>query len=461
MLPRPFLTILPWLLVAFAVAAEKSVVEPAAFDAETDRLKDGRLLGWDRFDGHMFLAMGRELGGDDALVGRAPLLVGWNPAFAGFSSRLALASVCEGIQFESSQGPHSRITRIRFGLDEAWLGYPFDAFSWKAGLQAGWFRWRSHADAALAGEYLARLNAYPETPFRPEESWAALDSVTTVLTGLRFSLESPARRIRQEALFLRDTLYREPGLSLLWSINLAPLPGIEAGFAVEMDRLWEPEGAQSSTLIHNRNYISKDTLADTLLVTTVDSSRVTRYEIGSKSFAARLTVDPMTLFTGKSGPDRGGRFYLEAALLGWENVPPYYGNWRQRLHVNAGIHLPTFGFLDVLRLQAELWPEPQAMNSLSEIFERTLPLPGTLSPVGADTTGYSTGYSTSGPAANSHGWRGQLYLSRAVLPWLDLQGRVLLERRPKYQRDFNLTSKPIPTDMGPWTIFEIRVVARL
>lgn len=85
MLLRPFLAVLPWLFVAFAEAAEQPVTEPAASDAATGRAMDGKLLGWNKFDGHLFLALGREPGPEEDLHTRISLLVGWNPAFAGFS----------------------------------------------------------------------------------------------------------------------------------------------------------------------------------------------------------------------------------------------------------------------------------------------------------------------------------------------------------------------------------------
>jgi hypothetical protein len=165
-------------------------------------------------------------------------------------------------------------------------------------------------------------------------------------------------------------------------------------------------------------------------------------------------VDPVALYTGKPLPDRGGRFFLEAAVLGWENVPFYYEERSRRLHVNAGVHLPTFGFLDVLRLQADLWPEPQGVSSLEEIYERMRPVPVTSSD--------STQSYASGRTAESHGWRGQLFLSRALLPWLDVQGRLIWERSRRIGRmDFQLITEPAPVETGRWTAFEVRITARL
>lgn len=109
-------------------------------------------------------------------------------------------------------------------------------------------------------------------------------------TGLRFTLDSPARRFRQEAMLLRDTLGREPGLSFLGSTHFTPFPGIETGFAFRLDRLLEPKGSYNSTFQRNRYYVHGDPPADSgqTVAVSLDSIDVTYYAIDSRSVSARL-----------------------------------------------------------------------------------------------------------------------------------------------------------------------------
>lgn len=210
---------------------------------------------------------------------------------------------------------------------------------------------------------------------------------------------------------------------------------MEAGFAVSLDGFPESKGSYAASTRPSLAYGSQDTLAENGQAVTSHSSEVAKYETGSFNLAARLTVDPMTLFTGKSRPDRGGRGYLEAALLGWEDIPLYRDDRSRRLYVNTGVYLPTIGILDILRFQAELWPEPAKTNSFPGVYDGLEEI---------------------------HGWRGQLYLSRALLPWFGVQGRVLRERTRRFQPGFFWTTgQPLPVKTGLWNSFEVRVVARL
>jgi hypothetical protein len=366
-------------------------------------------------------------------------------------SRLAGGAAYQGFPLSSTQAVHGRLTSWGFGVDEAWLRYPLEVFSWKTALQAGWFRWRSHADAALAGEYLTRWKDYPGPQARPEAAWEAQDSLTSILTGLRFSLDSPHGRLRQEALVLLDTTSFGPGLSLLLSLNIAPLPGIEAGFALEQDRFWEPEPPYALSPVRNNTY--GDSLVDRGPFIEVDTPTITRYVIDARSVSARLTVDPVMLLRGRPLPDRGGRIYFEAAWLGWENVPSLFGNRMQRLHVTAGLHLPTFAWLDVLRLQAELWPEPQSRTFYATWSPLAVPSP---------SAGDSSGFSMPAQVAPSRGWSCQLYLSRSLLSWLDVQAWAQLARtRIFVNQDYLPRLGPVQYESPYGTAFEVRIAARL
>lgn len=58
--------------------------------------------------------------------------------------------------------------------------------------------------------------------------------------------------------------------------------------------------------------------------------------------------------------ERTGPFklYAEAAVLGVRNQPVYYENVFQRMPVMVGVHLPTFGLLDLLAVETEYLANP-------------------------------------------------------------------------------------------------------
>lgn len=420
---RPFGLSLFWVVACVAVDADASadtLANTLTLDAQTNPPADGRLLGWQDVDGYVFGAIGHESGREARTTGNGALVMGWNPRWAGFSARLAGALVHQGSALPDDGSAHRRVNYFGYGLEEAWLLYPTELYSWKASLQAGLFCWRSHADVALAGEYLTRWMPYTGDRGESRVTWEALDSLTTVFQGLRFSLSSPGARFRQEALAILDAGDQKTELSLLWSTTVAPLPGLEAGIALAWDRITEDAVSRNTPRPSNRYSDSSNSLADTSQVAVIDTAGFSWYRIHNRRYSARITIDPVTFYNGISRPDRGGRFFLEAASMGWETLPTYSEGWHRQLHFNFGLYLPTFGIFDRLRIQAELWPQYHAANSLIEIYEQNIPTPGQIG-TPSDTTSTFVPY----PTAPTHHWHWHLYLARALLPGLDFQAKVI------------------------------------
>lgn len=61
------------------------------------------------------------------------------------------------------------------------------------------------------------------------------------------------------------------------------------------------------------------------------------------------------------------RVYAEAAMLGVENHPVFYENALDRVPVMFGINLPSFGLVDLIALQFEVFPSPHANSYKSSI----------------------------------------------------------------------------------------------
>jgi hypothetical protein len=451
---------LSWFWVVACVAVDTSadtLANSLTLDAEANPSADRRLFGWHDVDGYLFGAFGNDIGWETGAMGYGALVMGWNPRWAGFSARLAGALVHQGSALPDDGSAHRRVNYFGYGLEEAWLLYPTELYSWKASLQAGLFRWRSHADAALAGEYLTRWMPYSWDRGESRVTWETLDSLTTAFQGLRFILSSPGARFRQEALAILDAGDQKTELSLLWSTTVAPLPGLEAGIAVAWDRITEEAVSRNTPRPVNRYSDSSNSPADTSHVVLIDTAGFSWYRIHNRRYSARITIDPVTLYNGISRPDRGGRFFLEAASMGWETLPAYSEVWHRQLHFNFGLYFPTFGIFDRLRIQAELWPKYHVAKSLIEIYEQTIPAPGQIG-TPSDTTSTFVPY----PTAPTHHWYWHLYLSRSLLPWLDFQAKVIRGNRLRQTTSgFELQPRWIRTETQSWTAFEVRLAARL
>ncbi|MDB5049182.1 MAG: hypothetical protein JWO30_2253 [Fibrobacteres bacterium] len=70
------------------------------------------------------------------------------------------------------------------------------------------------------------------------------------------------------------------------------------------------------------------------------------------------------------------KLYAELAVLGVQNQPVYYENVLQRMPLMVGIHVPTFGVLDLLAVETEYLDNPyQDSQQELSIYNRE-PLPG-------------------------------------------------------------------------------------
>ncbi len=286
---RPYLLVLPCaLLVAIQAWTRAPQDRPAA-------PVDGKLIPGTAFDGHFSLILGHPVSEETGGLGsRAALVARWNPTFLGWEARAALGYIFWAPLDPKAAGPHSRLTKSNLALDEAWLRYPVRAGGWTAAFQAGIFRWRSHAEAALAGEYLARWAAYPIRIVREEMGYEPLDSLTTVLQGLRFALASPGRIFGQEILAVVDNRDEMRFLTVIGSATLEPLPGVEAAIGVALHEPMESRGpyAYSYPVLDAGGQVVRDT------ATGEAQRRYADIEFRSRTYSARLSLDLAALVLG-------------------------------------------------------------------------------------------------------------------------------------------------------------------
>ena len=315
-------------------------------------VRENARLTWGGWDGTAFLAGGRNSGygagpgsSKDLAGGRVGLTWGLGP----LDARLGV-----GLAFS------------RLGLDELCLSLPFDILGWTSALQAGLFHWKDNPDAAMLGEYLARYRSYPPSIHRQGQPWDSLGGMHGHIQGLRFAVATPRGAWKLEAMLLADSSSRGDGydFSAAYTLDVRLPRGFEIGvgleslgFATTQDRLRQPARGSanpylpgSGSLLPDRDsipysgdYVEDSAEGDTVFLEFPDDHIL----------SARVALDLRVLFGREAQPDRSGRIFLEAAILGWHDIPFYYRNRMDRLIWTAGTYLPSFDWLDVLCLQIE------------------------------------------------------------------------------------------------------------
>jgi hypothetical protein len=113
----------------------------------------------------------------------------------------------------------------------------------------------------------------------------------------------------------------------------------------------------------------------------------------------------------QSGPFK---VFAELAILGVENQPYFYEKIQDRIPVMVGIHLPTFGILNLLSCQLEYFKNPFPENSYEQ-YQNSLPQP-------ALPNGNRIQYEFNRDAGlyKKDDLKWTVYLQKALYPGLDL-----------------------------------------
>lgn len=238
-------------------------------------------------------------------------------------------------------------------LDELYVRIPFRPFDFGSSLTAGSFRWKTNPDAIGAGEYLTRYTAYPTAPVRGAMPWDPADSLSVPVLGLKLAVATPGGRWSQNALVLAEPPGNNRDVSLAYTLDVTPIRGLEIGLASEAYRFGSAFGSSAGTMPDGAGtgnvFIEVDTLgmADTVI-----------FSRRALLLSMRTALDLKAMISKAENPGRAWRVFAEAAVLGWKNQGPVFERRRDRLAWMMGIHLPSFGYLDVFCLQWEAHPIP-------------------------------------------------------------------------------------------------------
>ncbi len=96
------------------------------------------------------------------------------------------------------------------------------------------------------------------------------------------------------------------------------------------------------------------------------SSQIKHLTFKSIKVMGRFALDLEKMLDLESGPFA---FFGEAAVLGTENQPFYYTDISQRIPIMLGVHIPTFGLLDLFSVEVEKFTTPYLQSeSAVEVY---------------------------------------------------------------------------------------------
>lgn len=320
---------------------------------------------------------------------------GWSSAIDGTSGSSAWAS-----PYTTGLGEAS--LRLRWGPPEA-----------DEGIQVGLMPLQGNPDAVLYGNYLARHGPYLSGGRRRLEAWDSLGTLTPRVSGLRLAWGPVGGLLRGEGWVARDGedwnwlafLSGRAPRSIDWGL------GASGMLTSAADVLLAPGKGIANGDTSRGGFILDDSLpapADTVT-----------YSLVTFLLSARAALDLASLLGADMPQGRYGGVFVEAALLGWKDVPYYFPDRASRLTWTAGMRVPAFGWLDVCVAQAEWRREPEDSHAIftGSWIPANSPRPRRASP-----------------------WRTALLLGKRIGPHVELQARAATFR-PSSGRETTLLGR--------------------
>jgi hypothetical protein len=148
------------------------------------------------------------------------------------------------------------------------------------------------------------------------------------------------------------------------------------------------------------------------------------------------------------------RIYVETAVLGVEDQPVYYENIFHRIPVMAGVHVPTFGLLDLLAIEGEYLNNPNRDTPMMLTSHNARPLGSAPSMAIPDLD--PSDYEKPRYAAksfHSDDWKWSVHAIRTVVPGLKVKVQAANDHFRTHRLEFNgpsLTPYPLTLSKRDW-----------
>lgn len=373
------------------------------------------------------------------------------------NERLTLTGAVGGLFFYSlpadPAGPHTRLTKFNAVLEEASAHYRAgDNESPWMDAKFGLFFEKYNPDAKNLGEYLFRSGTYPG--YLQTGGWYILNNAGYFLQGVRVGFNLLDGALRPEALLYMERDW-EPTYDLTPAFLLTYKGGeaFQVGAGVAFNHLIAAKPSVASPKDRRSASYKTPTGKDTLLTTTeiLDTAAIpglSYYSFQGTKLMARASFNAQAIIQSDLLNPEDLKIYAEVALLGVKDYPIYYTNKAKRMPMMLGFNLPTFRLVDKMSFEVEYY-DSDFPNSLEEVYQRTLPIPGSIG--GAGTTQRQAFVDSLGlNRKNRDKVKWSFWLNKEISSGLGLYVQVASDHfRPM---DFNLkpTYEPITQRWDDW-----------
>jgi hypothetical protein len=305
---------------------------------------------------------------------------------ATINDRLLLTGALGGLFFYSlpvdRNGPHTRLTKFTAVLEEASATYKFGDFNNPTfDTKFGLFFEKYNPDAKNLGEYLFRSGAYPG--YLQTGGWYILNSAGYFLQGIQGSVH-----LMDNALNLESFLYMERDLEPTYDLTPAFIAtykkeGFQIGAGVAFNHLIPAKPSITTPKNSYNAYIIDSVTHKERLMTFDESQRADsiagqqNYTFQGTKLMARASLNLQSYLQSSILNPEDLKLYTELAVLGVKNYPVYFTNITKRIPIMFGLNLPTFKLVDKMSMEVEYY-NSDFPNSIEEVYEKTLPIPGTI-----------------------------------------------------------------------------------
>jgi hypothetical protein len=377
------------------------------------------------------------------------------------NQNLTLTGAVGGLFFYSlpaePSAPHTRLTKFTAVLEEASARFVAGDVEkpWMEN-KVGLFFEKYNPDAKNLGEYLFRSGTYPG--YLQTGGWYIVNNAGYFLQGLRTSLNLLDGKLRPEFLLFMERDW-EPTFDLTPAFMLTYKAGsvFEAGAGLAINHLIaaKPSATNPKDRSDRRAAwaVSPTSGKDTLLTTTQINDTLAvpglnYYTFQGTKVVARASFNPQALIQSELLNPEDLKIYAEMAVLGVKNYPIYYDKIAKRMPIMLGLNLPTFKLLDQMAFEVEYY-DSDFPNSLEDVYQRTLPIPGSIGGVGtANRQDYIDSLGTQRKMRDKVKW--SFWATKEVTPGFGLTLQVASDHfRPI---DFNLkpTYEPVTKNWNDW-----------
>lgn len=373
------------------------------------------------------------------------------------NERLTLTGAVGGLFFYSlpidPNGPHTRLTKFTAVLEEASAHYRAgDPGKPWMDSKFGLFFQKYNPDAKNLGEYLFRSGTYPG--YLQTGGWYILNNAGYFLQGVRTSFNLMDGALRPEAFLFMERDW-EPTYDLTPAFLLTYQGGeaFQVGAGVAFNHLIAAKPSSSKPKDRRNAWAKTPSGKDTLLSTTqiLDTaamSGLSHYTFQGTKAMARASFNAQALIQSDLLNPEDLKLYAEVAVLGVKNYPIYYTKILKRMPMMLGFNLPTFKLLDKISFEVEYY-DSEFPNSLEEVYQRTLPVPGSIGGLGTPLRmAYIDSLGTQRKTRDKVKW--SFWLSKEIVSGLGLYVQVASDHfRPI---DFNLkpTYQPVTQNWNDW-----------